>query len=400
MNHEALQVTVHSSMRDICPVQWDRLNRDRSPFLDHAFLRLLEDTQCVGDETGWYPAIVTVSQGNDDDREVLGGAPVYVKTHSAGEFVFDWSWADAAHRAGISYYPKAVVGVPFTPATGPRLLAKASEDSRRIKALLVQGILEFSRSSGLSSVHFNFLTDEDRDVLEELGLPIRIGVQYHWKNGGNGPDRFGCFDDFLAGFRSKRRANIRRERKRLEQRGVQTIVKVGDELCDADMERMFRYYRATVQQYFYGRQYLNEAFFLEARRRIPSRLHLVFAAQDGDIFGGACNFLSPQRLFGRYWGCEKEVEFAHFEVCIYRPVRWCIDHELEAFEPGAGGEHKYERGFCPTPTYSAHILFDSRLQSAVDAFVRDEAGAVTEHIARLVQESPAARLLAVPPQKK
>jgi hypothetical protein len=343
----------------------------------------------VGGETGWYPAIVTVHEGHEEEEgPMIAAAPMYLKTNSAGEFVFDWSWADAAQRAGIAYYPKAVVGVPFSPVTGERLLVGTQTDGSAARRFLVEAIISFASRSGISSVHFNFITDEDREALQTLDIPIRIGMQYHWNNRADTVKPYNDFSEYLGRFRSKRRANIRRERRRLTQAGVTTEVRLGETLSDADMARIYGYYRNTVDRYFYGRQYLNEAFFLEIRKKLAHRLHLVFALRDGAPFAGAFNLHKGNRLYGRYWGCEADVEFAHFEVCIYRPILWCIQEGIDFFEPGAGGEHKFERGFCPTPTYSAHLMLDARLDQAVRAFLDQEAVAVQGQIEHLEKCSP------------
>jgi uncharacterized protein len=388
MSDPDLYATIHSSISSVCATSWTKLVGQGSPFLDHGFLEVLEDTGCVGGETGWHPAIITVAEGQEDGSAIIAAAPMYVKTHSAGEFVFDWAWADAAHRAGISYYPKAVIGVPFSPVAGERLLVDPRVDAAAARRFLIEAIVAFATRSGLSSVHFNFLTDEDRGALQELDIPIRIGMQYHWNNGTDPTTPYENFSDYLGRFRSKRRANIRRERRRLSQAGVTTEVRLGETLSDLDMARIYSYYRDTVHRHFHGRQYLNEAFFLQIRKRLAKRLHLVFALRDGAPFAGAFNLQKGNRLYGRYWGCEDDVEFAHFEVCIYKPILWCIEKGIGFFEPGAGGEHKFERGFRPTPTYSAHVMLDERLDQAVRGFVEQEAMAVQRQIEHLQGSSP------------
>ncbi len=365
---------------------WDRLVGSHSPFLEYGFLHTLEETGCLEPGSGWTPKIVVAKRGGD----LVGAVPMYLKTNSAGEFVFDWSWAEGALRAGIEYYPKAVVAVPFTPVTGARVLVDPADPYReKVTSALVDAALDIADELELSSVHFNFILPEEQALFEERGLPIRQGIQYHWQNDGAGDvAAYSDFDDFLSRFRSKRRANIRRERRKLRQSGVTTRVMVGEELSDADMERMFRYYLDTVHKYLYGRQYLTREFFLRIRRALTERLHMVVARKDGEPFGAAFNLHKGDRLYGRYWGCEREVKFAHFEACIYRPVQWCIEEGVAVFEPGAGGEHKLDRGFAPTWTYSAHYVRDPALRRAINDFIRRETSALERRMKNLHDEFP------------
>lgn len=375
------------------PHVWDALIGDQSPFLEHGFLATLEQTGCVGSHAGWVPLILTIRETYDDradnDAPLVGALPLYIKTNSSGEFVFDWGWAEGAHRAGIPYYPKAVVAVPFTPVPGARLLVRAGHpDAANIRRLLVEQALALADELRLSSVHFNFLTLYEVALFEELTLPVRVGLQYHWYNEDAQGRPLEKFEDFLGRFRSKRRANVRRERRDLARAGVDVAVVPGEELTDDDMRRMFGYYLDTVTKYFYGQQYLNEAFFLELRHRLAPRLQLAFAREHGVPFGAAFNLLKGSRLYGRYWGCEREIPFAHFEACIYRPIEWCIEQGIEVFEPGAGGTHKYERGFTPTRTYSAHYVRDPRLARAIAEFVALERAHVEEQWQAMAEQSP------------
>lgn len=386
MNEIALKT--HASIAQIGAARWDGLvGPDGSPFLAHSFLRTLEETGCVDGRTGWHTALVTVEA---QDGRLLGGLPLYVKLHSRGEFVYDWGWADAAARAGIAYYPKGVVAVPHTPVTGARLLvAPDVTDRDAVRRLLVLGGIEVARSLGLSGLHFNFIPASDLALFRELGLSIRTQLQYHWTNPRVGGDAaYSSFDDFLAEFRSKRRANIRRERRKLAEYGVTTRVVQGDDLTATQMRRMYRYYADTVNKYYWGQQYLNEDFFVAIAEQLREHVHLVVAELHGEQFAGAFNLHKADRLYGRYWGCQKEVEFAHFEVCMYAPIEWCIANAIRAFEPGHGGEHKHERGFEPTKTYSAHWLADERFAEAVAAFCAEEAAAVDQRLTALAAQSP------------
>lgn len=362
---------------------WQSLVARESPFLEYSFLAGLEESGCVGPGTGWEPRIIIASI----DDELVGAAPLYLKEHSAGEFVFDWAWADAAHRAGIPYYPKAVVAVPFTPVTGARLLVSPAWLSRReeIKTALIKACLALASEENLSSLHFNFIPEEDQALFQNLDLPIRMGMQYHWQNEG-----FEDFDDYLSGFRSKKRANLRRERRKLEESGVRTAVLRGDEISDRDLRFAFAFYRDTIQKFFYGQQYLNEAFFLSLQEGFRENLHFVFLYEKDDNvpFGGTFNLQKEDRLYGRYWGALKDVPYAHFEACIYRPVEWAIENGIQFFEPGAGGEHKYDRGFTPTPTFSAHYIRHPALRRGVKEFLAQERLHMGREIQARLEASP------------
>ncbi len=384
-----IRIETHEGVGELDPDAWNRLVGDGSPFLDHGFLSLLEETGCTGHEAGWLPMILTATRipadaAEDAPGELVGALPIYIKTNSAGEFVFDWGWADAAHRAGIPYYPKAVVAVPFTPVTGTRLLVDPEDPlADELSRALVGAALGMAKRSGLSSVHFNFVLEREVAALEHAGLPTRFGMQYHWYNGeergeqGPYPD----FDAFLQRFRAKRRANIRRERRKLAESGVRVRAVQGDAIDEALMDHVFRCYKSTVDKFHWGRQYLNREFFLRLPERARDHLHIVVASDGRGDFAAAFNMLKAGRLYGRYWGCTREVPFAHFEVCMYYPIEWCIQNGVGVFEPGAGGEHKYERGFEPTKTFSAHYIVEPALDHAIRDFLARERDGVDGRIA-------------------
>ncbi len=385
---ENLIVQTHESVADIGKETWNRLVGDGSPFLEYGFLHTLEETRCVDGRTGWHTAIVTVKREEDD--RLVGALPFYLKVHSRGEFVYDWGWAESAARAGIDYYPKAVVAAPLTPVTGRRLLIDPDlEDPDEARRALTTGAIEVANAMELSGVHFNFITRDEVDFFREAGLPIRTQLQYHWYNGRKYRDSdYEDFDDYLAQFRSKRRSNIRRERRKLAEAGVTTRVVQGDDLTDGQMRRMFRYYLDTVNKFYWGHQYLNEDFFVAIAENLRDRVHLVVAEKDGEQFAGAFNLVKGDRLYGRYWGCTEEVQFTHFEVCMYRPIEWCIEQGIEVFEPGHGGEHKYDRGFQPTRTYSAHWIRNRQFADAVEQALERERRDVDWRLHRLEDDSP------------
>ena len=381
---DAIVIESHEGVAGIDPNAWDRLVGDGSPFMEHAFLVALEDTGCVGEGTGWFPIILTATRG----QQLVGAVPMYIKTHSRGEFVFDWAWADAAQRAGLPYYPKAVVAVPFTPVTGVRLLVDESfEAANELRHALATSAMKVADEMGLSSVHFNFIQPEEVAIFEDLGVAVRAGIQYHWSNPA-GEQAYKTFDDYLARLKSKKRANIRRERRLLAEKGVQSQVYTGDDIGRDRMRRMYQYYLSTVHKFFWGHQYLNEDFFMALYETHRSRLHIAVAAHNGEEFAGAFNLVKGDRLFGRYWGCTKEVEFTHFEVCMYTSIEWCIANDVRFFEPGAGGEHKFSRGFEATHTYSAHHISDPQLEDAIRQFVGQERNSVDRHVEVLNDRGP------------
>lgn len=387
----SVQFDFISSVSDIREEAWRRLTRDVSPFLEYGFLSALEETGCVGEQSGWIPHILCAHHRVDDEDRLVGALPIYLKTHSAGEFVFDHSWADAAYRVGIEYYPKAVVAVPFTPITGHKLLVDPSfEQPEELRRALIDRATTFVRDEELSSIHFNFFEPEERPFFEDFMLPIRYGMQYHWYNGadlGDGED-YDDFQEFLARFRSKKRSNIKRERRKLREAGVTIRVLTGDDVTEAHLDRMFDYYRDTIQKFYWGRQYLNRDFFLAAKDAFGDRIHMVVAEHDGDEFAGAFNLMKDGSLYGRYWGCLEEIKYTHFEVCLYKSVEWCIENGFQKFEPGAQGDHKYDRGFQPTHTYSAHYVRDPRLRHAIEDFIQRESRQIDQQIEDMRASSP------------
>lgn len=384
-----ITIRITDGISQINTSDWDRLANAHSPFLEYGFLSSLEQAGCLAPHTGWTPRFITAYH----NERLVGAVPFYLKENSAGEFVFDFGWADAAHRAGLSYYPKGLVAVPFTPVTGTRILVDPKHPApKALSKALLEATLQFADDHDLSSVHFNFIHPSERPLFEEIGLPLRLGVQYHWQNNaGTDPESpipYKDFDDFLARFRSKTRANIRRERRKLREAGVTTRIVNGQDLTDEHMRLVFAYYLDTIQKFFYGRQYLNEEFFLRLRHSLAQRLQVVFAERGGKPFGAAFNLIKGDRLYGRYWGAHEDVPFAHFETCFYRPIQWCIDNHIQTFEPGAGGEHKFERGFTPTLTYSAHYLRHPGLRRAVTTYLQQERAQIEHHKEILRARSP------------
>jgi predicted N-acyltransferase len=309
---------------------------------------------------------------------LVAAAPAYLKGNSEGEFVFDWSWASVAERLGIEYYPKLVAAVPFTPATGDRVLVAKGEDEAKLRALVADALAVVAQELRTSSAHVLFPRRDEAHVFAERGWALRSGVQFHWKNQG-----FRTYDDFLSTFDSKRRHQLRRERRVLRERGIVVETRRGPEIDDATLAHAYRFYLATVDKFVWGRRYLNEQFFRLARERFagarddllqPRRasIEVVLARQGDRVLGGAFNVAKAGRLYGRYWGADIDVPFLHFEVCYYHSIEQCIARGFTAFEPGAGGEHKARRGFAPTVTHSVHRIHDRRLDRIVREFLPRE----------------------------
>ena len=358
------------AVRDVPPSAWDALVGDDSPFLEWAWLSSLEDSGSASPSTGWTPRHLTLWE---DDR-LLGACPVYEKDHSMGEFVFDQGWATAAMRAGIEYYPKLVVGVPMTPITGARVLAPPGVRTDAVAAFA--GILEERCTAGdFSSAHVNFCRGPEVEELGARGWFRRTGLQYHWTNGG-----FATFDDYLGSLRSKRRNQVRRERRDVAAAGVEVSVLAGHEIPDDLFPQMYELYSRTVDRLPWGQRYLNRRFFELVRERFRDRLTFVVARQKGQLVAGAFNVEKGDTLYGRYWGARRGVRYLHFEVCYYTGIQHCIARGLRRFEPGAGGEFKHLRGFDAVATESMHWIAHPGLAAAVREYLGHERRAVADEI--------------------
>ncbi len=359
--------------------EWNRLVSDASPFLEWDWLASLEEAGCVAPETGWKPWPLVARENG----RVVAAVPLYLKGHSEGEFVFDWSWADAAERAGMSYYPKLLVGVPFTPVTGHRFLVAEGEDRGAWIRRLAAGLRQVCLEQSFSSVHVNFCEEEEASALEGSDFLLREGFQYHWQNHG-----YESFDDYLGRFRSKRRNQIRRERREMDSQGVSLQALRGDEIPDDLFEPMFRCYQTTVRAHYYGRQYLNRRFFELLRERFRERLCFVLARRGSEILGGTTNVVKGDAFYGRYWGALEPLRHLHFNVCYYAAIEHCIERGIRRMEPGAGGQYKWLRGFDATTTRSLHFLAEPRLAEAVRRFLEEERREARRVIDELGEASP------------
>lgn len=350
------------------------------PFLRYDFLLAFEQSGCLGAERGWISRHLVLRRA----AEVIAVVPAYIKLHSFGEFVFDQGWAEFSEvRLGVRYYPKLVLAIPFTPATGPRVLFRHgvhTEDREAVFDLLTGALPELAEKLGLSSVHGLFLDEVSASEFTERGWALRLGMQFQFENPG-----LGCFDDFLSSFRAKRRAAIRRECRALVEQKVNLVVRSGPTIEDEDARLAYELYLTTVDKHVYGRRYLTRGFFERLLRTMPEAVHFVVARDEGgSVLGGAFNLVGSEALYGRYWGSFSDVPFLHFNVCLYEGVRECLRLGLKRFEPGAGGAHKEGRGFAPTLTRSVHYIHDPNLDAAVRDFCRREADAVREHVSQPV----------------
>jgi predicted N-acyltransferase len=353
-----IEVSVERSMSRFGEAEWDALaGHDPPPFLRWAFLDALERTGCVGEATGWIPHHLALRRGG----VLLGVVPGYLKGNSEGEFVFDYAWADLAERLGIPYYPKLLFAIPFTPATAPRLLA-LPEHKPLLLGVVAEAIRRIVGLTGVSSAHLLFPPEEDAQALANAGLMLRYGVQYHWHNRG-----YGTFDDFLGTFNSKRRHQLKRERKELDARGIRLETLRGKDLTPPVLDAMFGFYLSTVRKFYWGRRYLNRAFFEELGSKLGTGVEVVLAKEGDRALAGALNYYGGGALYGRYWGSDVDVPFLHFNVCYYHSIDECISRGASRFEPGAGGEHKKPRGFEPTLTHSLHHVQNPRF----DRILRD-----------------------------
>jgi predicted N-acyltransferase len=366
-----LQIELAEGVAELPAAEWDALVGDESPFLEWAFLSSLEAAGTLETDSGWAPKPLVARQ----DGRLVAACPLYVKTHSEGEFVFDFAWADAAYRAGIDYYPKLLVGVPFSPVSGARFLVAPGADRALWIERLGSALRQICLDNGLSSVHVNFCQRDEAEALAAIGFHTRIGLQYHWHNHG-----YTDFEGYLGAFRSKRRNQVRRERRELAAQGVKIETYAGDAIREELVEPMYRFYLSTLRARAWGRQYLNRRAFELLVERFRERLVFVIAEQAGEPIAGTFNVQKGDALYGRYWGATRMLRHLHFNVCYYAAIEHCIEAGLARFEPGAGGEYKQVRGFDAAPTWSSHFLADARLAGAVERFLERERGHAEETI--------------------
>lgn len=381
-NSQQIEIDVLGSISEIPSAEWDAVACPEGvppldPFTTHRFLKALEDSGSVGPNTGWQPRHLLARL----DGQLIGAMPLYAKGHSQGEYVFDHSWAHAYERAGGRYYPKLQGAVPFTPATGRRLLALPNYTDIA-RAALVEGAVQLAASNNVSSLHLTFCTEDEVAAGTAMGLMHRTGQQFHWRNEG-----YADFNDFLACLSSRKRKSIRRERTGAAAFGGTIHRLTGDAIKPHHWDAFWRFYQDTGTRKW-GTPYLTRAFFQEAQAHLRDDTLLILCEREGRWVAGALNFIGRETLFGRYWGCIEDHPFLHFEVCYYQAIDFAIEHGLRQVEAGAQGEHKLARGYLPVATHSLHWVADEGFRNAVEQFVSAERSAVDEDIEILTSYGP------------
>ncbi len=376
---EPAAIRVLTGIDEIPAVAWDACAGPDHPFVSHAFLKALEDSGSVGQEAGWLPQHLAY---HDDEGRLLGCVPLYLKSHSYGEYVFDWAWADAYERAGGRYYPKLQSSVPFTPVTGPRLLVHPEADWRQTAGVLAGAIVELARQLEISSAHVTFPTQREWSLLGDLGMLQRRGLQYRWDNRG-----YEDFDGFLGALASRKRKAIRKERREAEASGLAITRRSGGDIAPRHWDAFYRFYIATSDRKW-GHPYLTREFFRQIGAALGEKVVLVLAEDEGRPVAGALNLRGGDTLYGRNWGCLGHFKFLHFELCYYQAIDYAIQEGLQHVEAGAQGEHKIQRGYLPVETYSAHWIADGGFRQAVEDFLLREGRAISHEARALAGEGP------------
>ncbi len=380
-----MHIVVHDQLCEIDTMQWNALVANNNPFLRHEFLHGLEETDCVSKLNGWQPKHIALYA--NDNSTLLGAMPCYIKEHSYGEYIFDWSWVNAYHRNWVEYYPKLSNAVPFTPATGPRILIKDSLEPYGLSPevifdALVKRAIALVDEHQLSSFHSLFCTEHQAALMKQNDMLCRSSTQFHWEN-----RDYNTFDDFLDGMSSKKRKNIKRERRRVKETGIQYRWLSGDALDQAATEKMHAFYAQTIA--YYGAQsYLNKRFFEWLSTRFSSQTLFLFAEFGDETIAGGLYFKSNNTLYGRYWGALANFHSVHFETCYYQAIDWCIDNNYQRFEAGAQGEHKLARGLEPNTTFSAHYIAHPEFRMAISDFLTSEKSHIDEYQSAMQSHSP------------
>jgi predicted N-acyltransferase len=381
---DAIEITAHSDLSGVSPADWDACACPEAadgppldPFTTYRFLKALEASGSVGAGTGWQPRYLTAQQNG----QMIAVAPLYAKGHSQGEYIFDHNWAHAYENAGGRYYPKLQMAVPFTPATGRRFLTRPGCEVAGMSALM-QGAVQIASDNELSSLHITFCTEAEAIAGEKMGLLPRIGQQFHWVNNG-----YADFDGFLASLSSRKRKNIRRERKQAQDFGGEIISLTGDQIQPEHWDAFWQFYQDTGNRKW-GTPYLTRAFFDHAQEMLRNDILLVLAMRDGRAVAGALNMIGRETLYGRYWGCTEHHACLHFEICYYQAIEYAITHGLARVEAGAQGEHKLARGYLPVATHSLHWFRDAGFRDAVGNYLEAERDAVDNEIEILTQYGP------------
>ncbi len=372
-----MQVTVHDSLAGIAARDWNRLCGDRYPFLRHEFLSLAEETGCVSEVSGWTPRHLTIGEPG----ALRAAMPLYEKSHSWGEFVFDWAWANAYNQAGLQYYPKLVSAIPFTPAPCRKMLLADVNDSEAANGLL-HAAIKLAVDTDCSSFHVLFPAADEIPLLESAGLLVRKDCQFHWHN-----RDYATFDDFLATFTAAKRKKAKRDRRRVEEHGITFRRIRGGDMTEADWSIVYTLISHTFMQRG-SLPYFNEAFFIALGAALPDNLLVILAEKDQQTIATAVFFESDEVLYGRYWGADGHYDALHFETCYYQGIDYCIETGKQLFEPGTQGEHKISRGFAPETTWSAHWLAHPEFADAVSRYLDEEARHIDRYMDAVDSRTP------------
>lgn len=385
------KASIIGSLEEVSAEEWNNLSGNDYPFTRHEFLVALERHSCLGKKYGWYPQHILIRDTIQRDTtytqgKLIGAVPMYLKDNSYGEFVFDWAWAEAYSRSGLCYYPKLVVAIPYTPATGPRILVKDDPDNAQhksnIESLLIRTAIQHAQNHDISSLHWLFPDRDATQKLESQGLMRRIDCQFQWTN-----HAYKNFDDFLSTFNSQKRKKVKRERRQVSEADIDIEIFKGTDISE-ELWEIFHYFYQIPFYLKSGTPTLSLEFFKEIGNTMPDNIVLMLAKHGDRYVAAAFNFCGKDTLYGRHWGSDKRFHSLHFELCYYRGIDYCIKNGLLRFEPGAQGEHKISRGFLPTPTYSAHWLSHPQFRSTIGDFLDRESSAMENYIGTLKRHSP------------
>lgn len=382
---ENLHISFVQSLEEVTAVEWDICNSACNPFTSYAFLHALEQSGSVGDGTGWSPYHMLVRNGGMTDATVVACMPLYLKGHSYGEYVFDHGWADAFERAGGQYYPKLQSCAPFTPATGPRLLinnGRAPEHHNTLELALLNGLQQITQKLGLSSAHLTFLPEEEAITAGKSNFLVRHDQQFHWYN-----RDYSSFDAFLAQLSSRKRKQIKKERRAVTETDISIETITGQEIKESHWDAFYQFYIDTGARKW-GQPYLTRSFFSAIGKTMPEKVVLFMCKRAGRYIAGALNFLGPDILYGRQWGCIEDHPCLHFEACYYRAIEYAITNKLSCVEAGAQGAHKLARGYEPVRTFSAHYIHNESFQTAVAHFLEQEREGIAGEINYLNTKTP------------
>ena len=373
-----LDISIIGAINEVSADEWNNLVDSDNPFARFEFLNALEQHDCVGQTYGWLPQHIIIKENNT----LIAASPMYLKNNSYGEFVFDWAWADAYHRSGIEYYPKLVTSIPYTPATGSRFLIKDNKRYNELSQLIINTGLQHAKAIGVSSFHWLFTDDNDTEQLKDNDLMLRLGCQFHWQN-----NQYQTFEHYLSFFNSKNRKKIKRERRQVKEQNIEIEILNGHTMNDELWDCYHQFYSSTFDKKS-GMATLSLTFFKAIGDTMPDNILVLFAKHNNEYVASAFCIVGEKTLYGRHWGCNKEFDSLHFELCYYQGLEYCINNGLSYFEPGAQGEHKIYRGFLPTQTWSAHWVAHPEFNTVIRKHVEQEYKGMQHYIKDMQSHTP------------